>query len=147
MKRLAIITVGILLISMSITTAVPSLSIPNLKTETAPILAPTGTFEGIIHYKNATIIGSFHGNYNLLGHSGQFNGEWSAQWKNQSYTGTIQGGFWRSFVIGKSTIDGQSQTLRFVGFIKTFSTQGVNMFNGRFMSLVTRTLYFEGIYT
>ena len=142
MKKLMILTIGLLLISVSLVTAMPSSIIENLH---EPITTMTGSFEGSIGpriHGNRTI-GNISGSYELRNRGGRFNGEWVVSIQNTSKSGTVRGIFWRIFILGKITIDEGNRTIPIVGFIKFRN----GTFVGRFMAPRGPALYFWGTYT
>ena len=143
MKKLIIITIGVLLISVPLATVIPSSIVKNLQNATATTL--TGSFEGSIGKRphgNQTV-GNISGTYAARNRGGRFNGEWQISIQNTSKSGTMRGVFIRIFIFGRISIDGVNRTIPIVGFIKI--TDGT--FVGRFMAPVGPALYFWGTYT
>jgi len=142
MKKIAILSLCLLLLGVSIVAAAPGLT--QQITQKMP-LAPTGTFEGNIGYKrqgqNATIVGTISGTYEMRNRSGRFTGDWATE----NRTGTFRGGFGRHILLGRisAMVNGTERTLPIVGFIRAQD----NKFIGRFMAPVGPALYFWGNYT
>jgi hypothetical protein len=142
MKKIAIISLCLLFLGVSVTVATPGVTHQTI--QKMPI-TQTGTFNGNIGYKrqgqNATIVGTVSGTYELRNRSGRFTGDWAM--KNR--TGTFKGRFGRHILIGKITalVNGTEKSLPIVGFIGGKNSQ----FIGRFMAPVGPALYFWGHYT
>jgi len=142
MKKIAIISLCLLLAGVSIAAAAPGMRQQTTQTTT---LNPTGTFDGNIGYKrqgqNATIIGTISGTYELRNRGGRFTGEWVTE----NYTGTMKARFGKHILIGKisTMVNGTEKSLPIVGFIGAKDSQ----FIGRFMAPIGPALYFWGTYT
>jgi hypothetical protein len=142
MKKIAILSLCLLFIGVSIAAAAPGLT--QQVTQTTP-LASSGTFEGNIGYKrpgqNATIVGTFNGTYEARIRGYRFIGDW----ETENNTGTMRGAFGRHLLIGKvsTLVNGTQRSLPIVGFIRHNET----MFIGRFMAPVGPALYFWGYHT
>lgn len=142
MKKIAILSLCLLLVGVSIAAAAPGLR--QQVTQTMPLI-PTGTFEGNIGYKrqgqNATIVGTINGTYEARTRGYRFIGDW----ETENRSGTMRGAFGRHFLIGKisTMVNGTQRSLPIVGFIRYNTT----MFIGRFMAPVGPALYFWGEHT
>jgi hypothetical protein len=142
MKKIAIISLCLLFLGVSIAAAIPGFTQQII--QKMP-LTQTGTFDGNIGYKrqgqNATIIGTISGTYTMHNRSGRFTGDWATK----NLTGTFKGGFGRQILVGKisAMVNGTEKTLPIVGFIGGKNGQ----FIGRFMAPVGPALYFWGTYT
>ena len=141
MKKILILAVCLILASIPAITAATA-----PRTQTQPILAPTGSFAGTIGYKNSggnwTAVGTINGTYTLRTHGGRFTGNWSITLQNTSASGTMRGAFLKPFFIGRAAItDGRHAPI--VGFL--FSRN--DTFAGRFMSVAGPALYFKGTFT
>ena len=141
MKKIAIISLCLLLLGVSIVAAAPGM---RQQTTQTVALDPTGTFDGVVSPRkgeNATIVGTISGNYTLRNRGGLFNGEWNTV----NNTGTFRGRFGRHILLGRISImvNGTERTLPLVGFIKAQDGQ----FIGRAMAPVGPALYFWGTYT
>ncbi|MBE3137960.1 MAG: hypothetical protein IMZ43_11310 [Thermoplasmata archaeon] len=141
MKKIAIISLCLLLLGVSIVAAAPGM---RQQTTQTVALDPTGTFDGVVSPQrgpNATIVGTISGNYTLRNRGGRFTGDWATE----NRTGTFRGVFGRHIIIGRISImvNGTERMLPIVGFIRAQDGQ----FNGRFMAPVGPALYFRGNYT
>jgi hypothetical protein len=142
MKKIAIISLCLLLLGVSIAAAAPGMRQQTTQTTT---LNSTGIFEGVVSPRrgeNATIVGTISGNYTLRNRGGRFTGDWTTE----NRTGTFRGGFGKHIIIGRISImvNGTERKLPIVGFIQA---QDDGQFNGRFMAPVGPALYFRGTYT
>jgi len=140
MKKIAIISLCLLLLGVSIAAAAPGMRPQLLQ----PIeVATTGTFFANVSVQrgpNATIVGTIAGNYTAQNNRGRFNGTWTTV----NHTGTLQGRFGRLHVMGRiSMVNGTQRPLPFIGFL--VMRNGV--FGGRAMSYIGPALYFKGTYT
>ena len=139
MKKIAIISLCLLLLGVSIAAATPA-----IKQQQTTTLDITGTFSGNLTYQrpgpNVTIVGTISGNYTLRNRGGQFNGEWNTV----NNTGTFRGRFGRHILLGRISmmVNGTQSVLPIIGFIG--AKNGV--FGGRAMSLDGPALYFKGTY-
>jgi hypothetical protein len=143
MKKLSIIVICVLFASISIATAMP-FSIE--KIQTPKILAQNGTFDGTIGYRaygNWIDVGTINGTYEQKVRSYRFNGAWTIQRQNQTFTGTMRGIFRRHILIGRVTVEGYNRALPIIGFIGFREGN----FIGRFMAPIGPALYFKGTYT
>ncbi|MBN1280809.1 MAG: hypothetical protein JXA00_04085 [Candidatus Thermoplasmatota archaeon] len=140
MKKIAIVTICLLLIGVGIAAAAPQ-----QQQQTVPVNPTDGTFDGNVGYKrpgqNATIVGTIAGTYTMKNRGGRFNGDWATE----NYSGTLKGAFGRHLLIGRISmmINGTERSLPIIGFIGYRDSQ----FLGRFMSLIGPALYFWGTYT
>ena len=139
MKKIAIISLCLLLLGVSIAAAAPG-----MKRQQTTTLGTTGTFSGDITYQrpgpNATIVGTIAGNYTLKNRGGLFNGEWNTV----NNTGTFRGRFGRHIFLGRISmmVNGTEKSLPIIGFIGAKD----GGFIGRGMSLIGPALYFKGTY-
>jgi len=139
MKKIAIISLCLLLLGVSIAAAAPG-----MKQQQTTTLGTTGTFSGDITYQrpgpNATIVGTIAGNYTLKNRGGLFNGEWNTV----NNTGTFRGRFGRHIFLGRISmmVNGTEKSLPIIGFIGAKD----GGFIGRGMSLIGPALYFKGTY-
>ena len=137
MKKIAIISLCLLLLGVSIAAATPA-----IKQQQTTTLDITGTFSGNLTYQrpgpNATIVGTIAGNYTLKNRGGLFNGEWNTV----NNTGTFRGRFVRFIFLGRIMVNGTERALPIIGFIVAKD----GGFIGRGMSLIGPALYFKGTY-
>jgi hypothetical protein len=139
MKKIAIIGLCLVLLSVSITAAKPGFS--QQTTQTLP-LDPTGDFQGNVGYKrqgqNATIVGTISGTYATRNRGVRFTGDWATE----NRTGTFKGVCGRHILLGRITlmVNGTERTLPIIGFIRIQDGQ----FLGRFMAPIGPALYFWG---
>ena len=139
-----ILTIGLCLLLLGVTTAVATPDLSQQTTQAIPLFSD-GTYQGNIGYKrpnqNATIVGTMNGTYTMRARGGRFTGNWYTENK----TGTLRGGFGRHILIGRITIpvNETERTLPVIGFLKRQDGQ----FIGRFMAPVGPALYFWGNYT
>ena len=138
MKKIAIISLCLLLLGVSIAAAAPG-----MRQQQTTTLDTTGTFSGNLTYQrgpNATIVGTISGNYTLRNRGGQFNGEWNTV----NNTGTFRGRFGKHVLLGRISmmVNGTQGSRPIIGFIG--AKNGV--FGGRAMSLDGPALYFKGTY-
>jgi hypothetical protein len=140
MKKIMIMSLCLLLLSVSIATAAPEIT----QVQQTTTIAASGTFNGNLSMQrpgpNATIVGTISGNYTLRNRGGQFNGEWNTA----NNTGTFRGRFGKHVLLGRISmmVNGTEKSLPIIGFIG--AKNGV--FVGRAMSLVGPALYFKGNY-
>jgi hypothetical protein len=136
MKKIAIVSLCLLLLGVSIAAAAPGMR------QQTTTLDTTGTFDGVVSpRRNGTIVGTMSGEYTLRNRGGRFTGEWATE----NRTGTFRGGFGKHIILGRISIlvNGTEKTLPIVGFIKAQDGQ----FMGRFMAPVGPALYFWGTNT
>lgn len=140
-KKIAIIS-ACLLFGVSISAAATGLTQQIIYSTS---FAPTGSFDGNIGYRlpdrNATIVGTISGAYEIRDRGGIFTGNFITE----NRTGTFRGVFGRNILIGKITtsLDGTDKSLPIVGFYGGRNGQ----FIGRFMAPVGPALYFWGNFT
>ena len=139
-KFLATYTIFVLLLSMSLATAVQ----PIIKD--ARLIEPDGSFSGYIGIpkQDPVIMGNISGVYKLLNRGGGFNASWDIDYKNFSGSGTVRGIFGKNILLGKLSAEGYNKTMPIIGFIK-FDVNN-QTFIGRAMSYVGPALYFWGTY-
>ena len=140
-KILVISTIFVLLISMSMVSALP------LKNKDSLIINPDGSFSGFLGFprtQDPIILGNISGEYKMRNRGGAFNASWNIDYENHSGTGTIRCFFGRRLLFARLTIEGFNQTLPVIGFIG-FDTENLTFF-GRAMSYIGPALYFWGNY-
>lgn len=141
MRKLSIITICFLFASVSFATVLSA-----ERTQTPKILAQNGTFDGTIGYRaqgNWTAVGTLTGTYEQRVRGYRFDGTWTIQGQEQTWSGTMRGVFGRRILLGRVTIEGYDRALPIIGFI-VFKEGN---FGGRFMAPVGPALYFKGTYT
>jgi len=141
MKKVIIILIGVLLLSMSFAAALPYALVKN----EAKTTARNGAFEGSIGprpHGNQTV-GSFSGTYHLRNRGGRFIGNWTISLQNFSASGTMRGFFARHIILGRISVSQDNRTLPVIGFLRANN----DTFAGRAMAPVGPALYFWGTYT
>jgi hypothetical protein len=139
-KLLAISAIFIMLVSMSMVTAVQPI-------KDARVLEPDGSFSGYITdilQQDPIILGNISGVYKMRNRGGGFNASWDLEYQNFSGSGTVRGFFGRHILLGKLSIVGYDKTLPIIGFI--FFDKLNQTFIGRAMSFIGPALYFWGTY-
>ncbi len=142
MKKITLM-VGIFILGISVTSAVPSLAFEHLRNTS--ITTSGNTFEGVLGPKphgNITV-GTFSGVYELRGRGGRFSGEWNLSYQNKTASGTIKGIFAKHFLIGRITIADANKRAPVVGFLRANNETIV----GRIMAPVGPALYYWGSVT
>jgi hypothetical protein len=143
MKKIIVIILCILMSSISVTAAIPTITVQHLYDKNE--LMTTGSFSadlGPRPYGNKTV-GTLSGTYELRARGGRFTGDWNLSFQNKSATGTIKGVFAKHFIFGRITVTETNRKAPIVGFLRVNNESIV----GRVMAPVGPALYYWGSYT
>lgn len=143
MKRICVMLLGVLMIGISMASAIPSFAVQDLHHDIA--LATAGSFEGSLgpRLNGNKTVGTFSGTYELRARGGRFTGDWNLSFQNKSATGTMKGIFTRHFIFGRLTITETNKRAPIVGFLRINNETIV----GRVMAPVGPALYYWGSIT
>jgi len=143
MNKMIVILIGICVVSIAVSSAIPTFAVQNLNHNNAR--ATTGTFEGSLGPRphGNTTVGTLSGTYELRARGGRFTGDWNITFQNKSASGTMKGVFARHFIFGRILVSETNKRIPIVGFLRANNETIV----GRVMAPVGPVLYYWGTYT
>ena len=140
-KLLAVIAIFILLGTISVSATTVLIQKKHVTTESGSFTGEIGNIES----KEWKKVGELSGTYGKKNKFYKFEGNWEiTEGKLAGSTGTMLGGFGKNILIGKITITESGKKAPIIGFIGFNET--IQIFKGRFMSIVGPALYFKVTY-